>query len=74
MGESRGITSCRVSRGRNPRHTEHTLALETFLVHIIRDFIEFWLERYGESPTISGNLRGSRAVNMPASVGSKVKK
>lgn len=46
MGESRGIMSCRVSRGRNPRQTEHTLAIEIFLVHISRDFVEFWQERY----------------------------
>lgn len=46
MGESRGIMSCRVSRGRNPRQTEHKLAIEIFLVHISRDFVEFWQERY----------------------------
>lgn len=75
MGESRGTGSCRVSRGRNPRHTDHTLAIETFLVHIARHFIEFWQVAFwfGESPSISGNWQGSRGVNMPACVGSEVK-
>lgn len=48
-GKSGGIARGRVGRGRSPSDTEHRLAVETFLVHLHRDFVKLklWQERCG---------------------------
>lgn len=48
-GESGGIARGSVGTGRSLSDTEHRLAIETFLVHLHRDFakLKLWQERCG---------------------------